>query len=57
MTPPNHTPGTDPQPDRGKDNEHGHGEGRSVKPSPSAPLPTKQLSETNFEFWHVITKR
>ena len=25
--------------------------------SPSAPLPTRPLSEINFEFWHSTTKR
>ncbi|GGD30516.1 hypothetical protein GCM10010989_00750 [Croceicoccus pelagius] len=53
-----HQPGTDPQPDRGRDNEHRPDKGgRPVKPTTSAPKPTKKLSELNSEFWHDITPR
>lgn len=55
----------DPQPDRGKDNEHGHGQsghgqnggGRPQRPTTAAPLPSKVLTEIHFEFWHDITEQ
>jgi len=49
----------DPQPDRGRDNEHrpDHGNGRPVKPSPSAPVPSRTLTELDFDFWRNTTKR
>jgi hypothetical protein len=47
----------DPNPEHGKDDEHGHDPGRKPPITPSAPMPLKQLTELDFEFWHSITKR
>jgi hypothetical protein len=46
----------DPNPGHGQDDEHGHG-GRKPPITPSAPMPSKKLTELNFEFWHGIMKR
>lgn len=45
----------DPNPDHGHDDEHGHG-GRKPPITHSAPMPLRQLTELDFEFWHNITK-
>ena len=46
----------DPQPEHGKDNEPGRGHGRPVTRNNSAPVPSRPLSEIDFEFWFDITK-
>jgi len=50
----------DPNPGHGHDDEDGHGQGhggRKPPITPSAPLPSKKLTELDFEFWHDIIRR